>query len=187
MFVINIVPGISHLFAVTVNKKRNNVPFSAIIIFFFRVALNVLVCTPGIRVPQVRNHCPRWMTLYYFNRFDQCFGHCLRSRLITGVVQLLHTGQCWFPHLSSPNEDGYRFSLRNMLLINLSEPRVLYKGRAYRYPPDVAFYIFFSTNIGTEYFKHAAHSPFFFSKCRLFHNGTLFWFLYYSHFTYRVC
>jgi len=43
-------------------------------------------------------------------------------------------------------------------------------GRAYRYPPDIAFYIFFLTNISTEYFKHAAHSPFFSSKCRLFHN-----------------
>ena len=47
---------------------------------------------------------------------------------------------------------------------------VLYIGRAYRYLPDVAFYIFFSTTISTEYFKHAAHSPFFSSKCRLFHN-----------------
>ena len=25
------------------------------------------------------------------------------------------------------------------------------------------------------------------SKCRLFHNATFFWFLYYSHFIYRVC
>jgi len=31
---------------------------------------------------------------------------------------------------------------------------------------------FFSTNISTEYFKHAAHSPFFSLKCRLFHNAT---------------
>ena len=30
----------------------------------------------------------------------------------------------------------------------------------------------FSTNISTEYFKHAAHSPFFSSKCLLFHNAT---------------
>src|SRR5215469_12944511 len=31
----------------------------------------------------------------------------------------------------------------------------------------------YSTNIRTGYFKHAAHSPFFFSsKCRLFHNAT---------------
>jgi len=48
-------------------------------------------------------------------------------------------------------------------------------------------YIFFSTNMSSEYFKHAAHSPFFSSKCRLFRNATFFWFLCYSHFTYRVC
>ena len=60
-------------------------------------------------------------------------------------------------------------------IINLYEPCVLYVGRAYRYPPDVAFYIFFfSTNISTEHFKHVAHSPFFSSKCRLFHIATFF-------------
>jgi hypothetical protein len=31
-----------------------------------------------------------------------------------------------------------------------------------------------STNILTEYFKHAAHSSFFYSRCRLFHNSTFF-------------
>jgi hypothetical protein len=36
------------------------------------------------------------------------------------------------------------------------------------------FIYLFSTNISTEYFKHAAHSPFFSSKCRLFHNATFF-------------
>ena len=36
-------------------------------------------------------------------------------------------------------------------------------------------FIYYSTNIRTEYFKHAAHSPFFFSsKCRLFHNAAFF-------------
>ena len=34
-------------------------------------------------------------------------------------------------------------------------------------------FIYYSTNIRTEYFKHAAHYPFFFSsKCRLFHDAT---------------
>ena len=61
-----------------------------------------------------------------------------------------------------------------LLYINLQEPCALYIGQMYRYPPDVAFYIFFSTDISTEYFKHAAHSPFFSSKCRLFHNATFF-------------
>ena len=33
----------------------------------------------------------------------------------------------------------------------------------------------YSTNIGTEYFKHALYSPFFFSsRCILFHNANLF-------------
>jgi hypothetical protein len=36
------------------------------------------------------------------------------------------------------------------------------------------FIYYFSTTISTEYFKHAAHSPFFSSKCRLFHNATIF-------------
>ena len=36
-------------------------------------------------------------------------------------------------------------------------------------------FIYYSTNTRTEYFKHAAHSPFFFSsKCRLFHNANFF-------------
>jgi hypothetical protein len=36
------------------------------------------------------------------------------------------------------------------------------------------FLYFFSTNISTEYFKHAAHSSFFSSECYLFHNATFF-------------
>ena len=46
-------------------------------------------------------------------------------------------------------------------VINLYEPCVLYIGRAHLYPPNTPFYIFFSTNKRTEFFKHAAHSPFF--------------------------
>jgi len=39
----------------------------------------------------------------------------------------------------------------------------------------IYIYIYiYSTNIGTEYFKHAAHSPFFSSKCRLFHDAIFF-------------
>jgi hypothetical protein len=59
-------------------------------------------------------------------------------------------------------------------VFNLKEPCALYIEQAYRYPPDVAFYIFFSTTISTEYFKHAAYSPFFSLICRLFHNATFF-------------
>ena len=65
-------------------------------------------------------------------------------------------------------------SYKASVTVNLQEPCVLYIGRAYRYSPDVAFYIYFSTNISTEYFNHAAHSRFFSSKCRLFHNANIF-------------
>jgi hypothetical protein len=39
-------------------------------------------------------------------------------------------------------------------------------------PSRCCIIYFFSTNMSTEYFKYAAHSPFFSSKCHLFHNAT---------------
>ena len=41
-------------------------------------------------------------------------------------------------------------------------------------PSKCCILYIFSTNISTEYFKHAAHSPFFSSNCRLFHNAIFF-------------
>jgi len=32
----------------------------------------------------------------------------------------------------------------------------------------------YSTNVGTDYFKHGIYSPFFPSKCSLFHNSNIF-------------
>ena len=43
----------------------------------------------------------------------------------------------------------------------------------------------YSTNIRTEYFKHAAHSPFFPIQNAVYFIMLPFWFLYYSHFKYR--
>ena len=75
---------------------------------------------------------------------------------------------------------GYMDSKRTLQMpntslcyINLSEPCVLYIGRTATLHM-LHFIFFFSTNVSTEYFKHAAHSPFFSSKCRLFHNATFF-------------
>jgi hypothetical protein len=59
--------------------------------------------------------------------------------------------------------------------------RLTFKNRAsYIYDGRTAtlqmlhFIYIFSTNISTEYFKHAAHFPFFSSKCRLFRNAIFF-------------
>jgi len=44
---------------------------------------------------------------------------------------------------------------------NLLTPNVNYSGRTAPLTSKVAFYIFFSTNIGTEYFKHVYTLRFF--------------------------
>jgi hypothetical protein len=41
-------------------------------------------------------------------------------------------------------------------------------------PSKCCILYIFSTYISNEYFKHAAHSPFFSSKCHWFHNATFF-------------
>ena len=70
---------------------------------------------------------------------------------------------------------------RHKILSNILLSRLTFKNRAF-YTQDVrtatlqmlhSIY-FLPTNISTEYFKHAAHSPFVSSKCRLFRNATFF-------------
>ena len=65
------------------------------------------------------------------------------------------------------------------ILNNMNQPlrtvRPIYRAGV-PLPSKCCILYIFSTNISTEYFKHAAHSPFFFSKCCLFHNVTFFGF-----------
>ena len=50
-----------------------------------------------------------------------------------------------------------------------------YMGRTAPLTSKRCILYIYSTNIGTEYFKHALYSPFFSpSKCSLFHNANLF-------------
>ena len=55
-------------------------------------------------------------------------------------------------------------------------PNDPYMGRTAPLTSKRCILYIYSTNIGTEYFKHALYSPFFFlsSKCSLFHNANLF-------------
>jgi hypothetical protein len=60
-------------------------------------------------------------------------------------------------------------------VINPLIPKDPFMGRTAPLTSRRCILYIYSTNIRTEYFKHAAHSPFFFSsKFRLFHNATLF-------------
>ena len=60
--------------------------------------------------------------------------------------------------------------------VNHLTPNDHYMGRTAQLTSRCCILYIYSTTTRTEYFKHAAESPFFFppSKCRLFHNATFF-------------
>ena len=59
--------------------------------------------------------------------------------------------------------------------INFLTPNDPYMGRTALLTSKRCILYIYSTNLGTEYFKHALYSPFFSSsKCSLFHNANLF-------------
>jgi hypothetical protein len=60
-------------------------------------------------------------------------------------------------------------------LINRLTPNDPFIGRTAPLTSKRCILYIYSTNVGTEYFKHALYYPFFFSsKCSLFHNANLF-------------
>ena len=60
-------------------------------------------------------------------------------------------------------------------LFNRLTPNDTYMGRTAPLTSKRFILYIYSTNVGTEYFKHALYSPFLFSsKCSLFHNANLF-------------
>ena len=59
--------------------------------------------------------------------------------------------------------------------INRLTPNDLYISRTTPLTSKRCILYIYSTNVGTEYLRHALYSPFFFcSKCSLFHNANLF-------------
>ena len=60
-------------------------------------------------------------------------------------------------------------------LLNPLAPNDVYISRTAQLTSRPCILNIYSTDILTEYFKHVAHSPFFFSsRCRLFHNAIFF-------------
>ena len=66
------------------------------------------------------------------------------------------------------------FKQKNKMNINHLTPNDPYMVRTALLTSKCCILYVYSTNIGTEYFKHALYSPFFCSKCSLFHNANLF-------------
>ena len=67
-------------------------------------------------------------------------------------------------------------------------PNDPYRGRTAPLTSKRCILYIYSTNIGTEYFKHGIYSPFFFSssECSLFHNTKVFGFCI-IHILYTGC
>jgi hypothetical protein len=59
-------------------------------------------------------------------------------------------------------------------VLNPLTPNDPYMGRTAPLTSRRCILYIYSTNIRTEYFKHAAHSPFFLFEMPLFHNATFF-------------
>jgi len=58
--------------------------------------------------------------------------------------------------------------------INLLTPNDDYSGRTAPLTSKLCILYIYSTNTGTEYFKHGIYSPFFFSSKCSFHNSNVF-------------
>jgi len=59
-------------------------------------------------------------------------------------------------------------------MLNPLTPNGPYSGRAVPLTSKRCILYIYSTNTGTEYFKHCIYSPFFSSKRSLFHNSNIF-------------
>jgi hypothetical protein len=99
------------------------------------------------------------------------FGHINRMPEISIVKKIYK----WKPITSRPvGRPKYRWEddVRSDLTFQ-NRASYIWDGRTATLQMLHFMYIF-STNTSTKYFKHAAHSPFFSSKCSLFHNATFF-------------
>ena len=66
-------------------------------------------------------------------------------------------------------------TIRFTVNVNRLTPNDPYMGRTTPLTSKYCILYIYSTNVGTEYFKHALYSPFFFSsKCSLFQKANLF-------------
>ena len=64
--------------------------------------------------------------------------------------------------------------MTSYIVINRLTPNDPYMCRTEPLTSKRCILYIYSTNVGTEYFKHALYTSFFSSKCSLFHNANLF-------------
>ena len=105
--------------------------------------------------------------------FALCVRLCVAKKQDLKLPCVLCAGKLW-------NESPSQISF------NLLTPNDDYSGRTAPLTSKRCILYIYSTHIGTEYFKHGTYSPFFSSKCSLFHNSNEFcsWII---HILYTEC
>ena len=72
-------------------------------------------------------------------------------------------------------------------LFNSLTPNDSYRGRTAPLTSKCCILYIYSTNVGTEYFKHVIYSPLFSLQNAVCFIILTYLVLYYSHFIYRMC
>ena len=78
------------------------------------------------------------------------------------------------PQCRAFSAEFHENSLFSVIRINPLKPNDRYSGRTAPLTSKRCILYIYSTNTGTEYFKHGIYCPFFSSKCSLFHNSDVF-------------
>ena len=113
----------------------------------------------------------RWNNKFY-HKLVSCWLFLLNRTTMHGSMNIKYILCCLHRTHSSTYQAAYTFACTTHYTIYpLRSLRPLYRTGVPLLSKCCILYIF-SPNISTEYLKHAAHSPFFSSKCRLFNNAT---------------
>jgi hypothetical protein len=104
------------------------------------------------------------------NSGDSSYSFCMSASLMYSVIVW-----CIFSCVTGGTLVGI-FCVVKASLFNPLTPNDHYSGRTAPLTSKRCILYIYSTNIGTEYFKHGIYSSFFFlaSKCSLFHNSDVF-------------
>jgi len=96
---------------------------------------------------------------------------CERRNATLFRVEYCRMGQ----YLRPNRQLSFYYYTASCPLLNHLRPNDPYRGRTAPLTSKSCILYIYSTNIGTEYFKHGIYPLFFsFSKCSLFHNSNIF-------------
>jgi len=95
---------------------------------------------------------------------------------VSGAVRPIYgsLGVKWLIKLPCYIKEAFQIISWGRCTVNRLTPNDPYMGRTAPLTSERCILYTYSTNIGTEYFKHTLYSPFLSSKSSLFHNANLF-------------